>query len=344
MNTILFNEINQEVESLALTEGFNRPLLPGIIDKIKQAKITNVIIAARGSSDHVGLYFKYLFETFAHIPVGMAGMSVVTKYDSYLDLNHTLLLAISQSGSGVDITEYINQAQQHGALTLGITNDLNSIVAKACHMNLYLNLTREESLAATKTFISQMFCALLLTAEYTGNPHLLESVENVKSRIKAILDDAENIKKYTSFFAEASDCYMLGRGFDLVSAFESALKIQETTYIKGKAYAISDFYHGPFAIADSNQNFVVFCSLGRCHDDSIKMIEKLLAVQARVLIITDDPDIKYPALIIYHINGDEIISPFMNIATMQILVNFIAIERGINPDHPRNLKKVTITR
>lgn len=344
MNTVLFTEINQEVDSLTLTEHYNRPLLSDIIAKIKEAKITNVVIAARGSSNHVGLYFKYLFETFAHIPVGMAGMSVVTKYDSYLDLNHTLILAISQSGSGVDITEYINKAKQHGALTLGITNDLQSIVAKACELNMYLNLTREESLAATKTFISQMFCALLLVTEYTKNPRLVKAVDSVKCGVEAILLDADNIKKYITFFANASDCYMLGRGFDLVSAFESALKIQETTYIKGKAYAISDFYHGPFAIADSNQNFVVFCSRGKCHDDSVKMIEKLLSVQAKVLIITDDCNLKFSTPTIYHQNEDEVIAPFMNIVTMQILVNFIAIERGINPDHPRNLKKVTITR
>ena len=344
MDTKLFQEINQEYDSLELTEEYNKDIVKNIVQIIKFSNITNIVIAARGSSDHVGLYFKYIFETFAHIPVGMAAMSVTTKYNSYINYEHTLVIAISQSGAGVDITDYVLEAKKHKALTLGITNNLDSIVAKACDMNLYLNLTKEESLAATKTFISQMFAALMLAAEYTQEPRLLEAVKEVKENVKNVIDDVENIKTYVDFFKGKIDCYMLGRGFDLVSAFESALKIQETTYIKGKAYPMSDFYHGPFAISDENQNFVVFCSKGQCYDDAIEMIGKLVEVKANILVITNDKDLKVDARTIYHAECDEVIAPFMNIVTVQILVNFVAIEKGINPDHPRNLKKVTITR
>lgn len=344
MSTKLLQEINQEYESLELTEEYNRKNIKAIVKKIKDANITNVVIAARGSSDHVGLYFKYIFENFAHIPVGMAGMSVVTKYNSHIDYQNTLVIGISQSGSGVDITEYIKRAKTNGALTLGITNNIDSIVAQACDMNLYLNLSREESLAATKTFISQMYAALLLAAEYTQEPRLLNSLKTVKYDVQSVIDDIENIKGFVDFFKGKIDCYMLGRGIDLVSAFESALKIQETTYIKGKAYATSDFYHGPFAISDEKQNFVVFCSKGECHDDAIEMIEKLLKVKANVLVITNDKDLNVNARTIYHRECDEVVAPFMNIVTVQLLVNFVAIEKGIDPDFPRNLNKVTITR
>lgn len=344
METQLFREINQEVESIKATFDFNHNILEDIIKEIKSRNITNVIVAARGSSDHVGIYLKYLFEIYAHIPAGFAATSVVTKYDSYLDLKTTLVIAISQSGSGVDIKEFVERSRDNGATTLSITNNLDSIISSVCEFNLYLNLEKELALATSKTFISQMYLTLMFTAYYTSSKELLEDVKNVSLYIKKTLDKVEYIKKYVPFFDGFDDCYFLSRGIDMVSNFEASLKLQETTYIKAKAYSIADFYHGPFAIADEKQNFIVFLTKGKCYDDAIAMIKKLQQVKVNLLVITNDNNYKLSSNAIFLDEFSEVVAPLLNIICMHLLVNFIFLRKGMNPDKPRGLNKVTITR
>lgn len=343
MESLLFKEIMEEAEGLDLTYSSNFPKLKNIVEEIKEKKITNVVIVGRGSSDNVGIYFKYLFENYCHLPVSFAAASLVIKYDNYLNLSTTLVLAISQSGAGVDIYEYCKMANANGAVTLSITNDPNSIISKECNYNLNLNLKKEMSLAATKTFISSMYLALLFVKEYSNNKdfHNIETI--LKNSILELQNKHNDIEEYKSYFVDLIDCYFLSRGFNLVSSFESALKLQETTYIKAKAYPLTDFYHGPFAIADENQNFVVFANEGICLNDSIEMIEKLNKVNANVLVIGNADNIKNEK-IIKTVKVPEIITPFIDIITIQILCNAIAFAKGLNPDQPRGLKKVTVTR
>ena len=342
--SIMHKEILMIRESLKLTYSFNKEKIIDFCKVFKEKNIKNVMVVARGSSDNVGVYLKYLFEIYLHIPVSFASSSVVTKYDSYLNFDKTLVIGISQSGSGEDICEFIKMSKKHGALTLSITNNPTSIVSLASDFDFQLNLTKEEGLAATKTFISQLELALLLTAYLGENNSLLREYEKLDELIKEVIDNEKNIIEIAKQCVNFNDCYLLSRGINYVSSLEGALKIQETTYIKAKAYASSDFYHGPMAIVDDKQNIFLLSALGKVNDDNHAIYNKIKELGANIIIISNDSYFDNEKNIIKIPNCEEVISPFLIIISIQLLACNLSKLRGIDVDHPRNLKKVTVTR
>lgn len=343
METIMHKEIFMIPEALRFTYEYNEQILKEVANKIKEKNIKNVSIVARGSSDNVGLYLKYLLEIYCHMNVSLASSSIVTKYGSYINFSDTLVIGISQSGSGEDIKEFLKMANEQGALTLAITNNLNSICAKEAKYNFYLNLSEEKGLAATKTFISQLYLSLLFVNELCDGV-LQNSIDTLPKKINEVLDNEKNIDSIAEKCTDFIDLYLLSRGLNLVSSMEGILKIQETTYIKAKAYAISDFYHGPMAIADEKQNFFLLASKGKVSDDNFKMYEKLKELNVNLFLITNDERFFDETNLIKIPDCDEVISPFATIVSIQLFANKLATLRGIDVDHPRNLKKVTVTR
>ena len=342
--SIMHKEILMIPESIKLTEVANKEKIVEFCKLLHEKDIKNICVVARGSSDHVGVYLKYLFEIYAHIPVSFAACSVITKYDSYLDFDKTLVIGISQSGSGEDVYEYLKMSKEHGALTASITNNKDSICARVADYHFDLNLTKEEGLAATKTFISQIYVALMLVSEYTNNIYLKEETEKLPKLIEEVIESEAHIEEIAKTCINFTDAYLLSRGINYVSSLEGALKMQETTYIKAKGYASSDFYHGPMAIVDEKQNLLLLNSLGKVEDDNHKFFDRVKELNPNIIVITNDPYFdKYEKLIKIP-KCEEVISPFLIIVAIQLLVCNISILRGIDVDHPRNLKKVTITR
>lgn len=343
METIMHKEIFMIPEALTLTYNYNEKIIKEVAKAVKENGIKNISIVARGSSDNVGLYLKYLLEIYCHMNVSLASSSIVTKYGSFINFKDTLVIGISQSGSGEDIKEFLRMSNEQGALTLAITNNLNSICAQEAKYNFYLNLSEEKGLAATKTFISQLYLSLLLVNELCEGM-LNNSIAQLPDVISAVLENEKNIDSIACKCVNFIDLYLLSRGINLVSSMEGTLKIQETTYIKAKAYAISDFYHGPMAIADEKQNFFLLASKGKVSDDNYKMYEKLKELNVNLFLITNDERFFNETNVIKYPNCDEVIAPFATIISIQLLANKLALLRGIDVDHPRNLKKVTVTR
>ena len=318
--TIMHKEIFLIPESLKLTKSYNEKIVTELKKVFLEKDIKNVMIVARGSSNNVGVYLKYLFEIYLHIPVSFAACSVVTKYNSYLNFDKTLVIGISQSGN------------------------LDSICAKTSEFNLYLNLTKEEALAATKTFISQMYVVLMLVKELSDNKKVALALDSLDEKVKEILSKEEDIKEVARNCIDFIDCYLLSRGINYVSSLEGALKIQETTFIKAKAYASSDFYHGPMAIVDEKQNMFLLAARGEVEDDNHAIYDKIKSLKANIIAITNDEYYKDEKNLIKIPECDEIISPFLIIIAIQLLVCNISILKGIDVDHSRNLNKVTVTR
>lgn len=340
----MHQEILMINDSLKLTKEYNKEKIVKFCELLHKKDIKNINVVARGSSDHVGVYLKYLFEIYAHIPVSFAACSVVTKYDSFLNFDKTLAIGISQSGSGEDVCEYLKKARMNNALTLSITNNEESICSKAAEYNFHLNLTKERGLAATKTFISQIYLALLLVAEYTKNEKLFKSIETLDNLVKEVILNEPAIIEMAKKCVNFTDCYLLSRGINYVSSLEGALKMQETTYIKAKGYASSDFYHGPMAIVDEKQNLLLLNSLGAVEDDNHAFYEKVKELNPNIIVISNDPYFDNEKQLIKIPKCDEVISPFLIIITIQLLVCNISLLKGIDVDHPRNIKKITVTR
>lgn len=343
-NLYMYKEIHEQKDVLKRTYDVNIEKIKHIVSLMKEKEITNVILTARGSSDNVCVYFKYLCEIFAGLPCGFAAPSVSTLYHGKLKYNHTLVIGVSQSGSGLDILEVLEEAKKAGAFTISITNNENSLLANSSHYHLYLACGIEHSVAATKTFIAEMYILGLLCAEIADTDYLRKNLSLVPSLLEQTLENEDKIFSLAESCVDFSDAYMLSRGINYVTCLESALKLQETTYIKSKAYSISDFYHGPFAVVDSKTNIFLLHGYGKANMDNYEMFEKLLDSSANVYVISNDEYFKDYEKTFMIPFCEEVISPFALIETMQLFSLGLSVKKGLNPDKPRGLKKVTITK
>lgn len=317
-----------------------------IVSILKERNIRHVIIAARGTSDHAGIYAKYLAEIKLGIPVTLAAPSIFTLYNGNLKMDDSLVIGISQSGRAADVLEVINKAKAQGALTVSITNHADSPLAQEAEFHLDCAAGVEKSVSATKTFTTQVYLLAHLIAEWAEDEALKNELSKVPEIVQKVIDNADYIKSLVQRYRFMNECFVLGRGINFPIALESALKIQETSYVRAKAYATSDFHHGPFAMIDNHMPVIIFAPEGPTLADSMEMINKLKNAGADVLVVSNnaealskgDTSIEIP-------NGaGEFAVPFANAVVGQIFACSLSVLRGLNPDTPRGLSKVTITR
>lgn len=344
-NTIMIREIAEQPEGLKKCADYNKNVIAEIAKKVKDNNIRHIHLAARGSSDNACNYFKYLSEIYTGIPASFAAPSVVTLYNGKLDLNGTLVIGVSQSGKAADVLAILERAKATGAVTVSITNSPDSPMATAADYHIFLNVGEEKSVAATKTFTAQMYALALLAAAIGEDKKLSAALESVPAKISEVIALQDKIAAAAKRYTDAVDCYVLSRGISYAAAQETALKIQETTYVKARAYAISDFHHGPFAVVDEKSRLVIIAPNDQSAKDSIEMIEKAKATGADITVFTDsekiaalaDAPILLPSI-------DESVTPFVYVTCAQIFACNLSLFRGLTPDSPRGLKKVTITK
>lgn len=345
--TIMLKEIFQQPEVIKDCFKFNQEILIELSKKIKSSEISTVVIAARGTSDHVAIFAKYLFEIYYNIPVSLAAPSVFTKYNSTIDMSKCLVIGISQSGAAEDVLEVINSANKSNAITVGITNTLNSPIHKGCSHHLYCCAGKEESVAATKTFSSQLFLILNLISLISTDKDLKRSIDFIENSIKYATTLYEQIKETAKIFKFVDECFVLSRGLAYPIAMESALKIQETSYTRARCYATSDFHHGPFAMINKNIPVIIIGVDPKVESDIIEMINKLKSEDVFILSISNSKDIWEKSDISFKIEDhsfDTISNIFIATVISQIFSCELAILKGNDPDNPKGLKKVTITR
>ena len=345
-NTFMFKEILEQTSVMESAYKTNISKIKEIVKLFKEKDLSNIYVVARGSSNHAGQYFKYLCEVYAHIPVGFIYPSVVTLYGASLNYQNSLVIGISQSGSGLDINSVILDANKSNTLTVSVTNNPDSIVAKSAAIHLHLNVGEEKSVAATKTMTSEMYILALLVMELTNNDELRKELDykNVQNIILKAIENKENIFDLAEKCLNYYDAYMLSRGINYVSSLESALKLQETTYVKSKGFAISDFYHGPFAIVDDKTNIFLLHGKGKDDKDAYEMFDKLRVLKANIIVLSNDEYFAKCEKLIKLPQCSELISPFAIITSMQLFALGLSTAKGLNPDQPRGLKKVTVTK
>ncbi len=248
--THMEKEIFAQPSVLGGIESANAQTLRGLTEELVRRGVRHVHISGRGTSSHAGIYAQYLLAVYKGVTVSMTGPSCITLYDGQLDMAGDLVIGISQSGQAADVLAVMEQGKKQGAVTLAVTNEPDSPMAKAADYHLYCNAGKELSVAATKTFTSQMFALGLLVAYWSGNDALLAALRGIPARCEEFLPDTSPLDAHVSRYRYIREGFVLARGFSYPIALESALKIQETCYIKMKGYAVSDFYHGPLAQVD----------------------------------------------------------------------------------------------
>lgn len=342
----MWEEILEQPAVLKGCIDINREAIKSIVGELGAREIDSVVIAARGTSDHAGVYGKYVIEYAAGLPVSLAAPSIYTVYGRKVKLEKSLVIGISQSGKAEDVLQVLKSAGESGALTVSITNDEASPLAATARYHLYCGAGVEKSVAATKTFTSQMYVLAWLVAEWTGNEEMKAELEQVPGEMLSLFAQAEDIKSKVQRYRYINECFVLGRGINYSITLEAALKIQETNYVRAKAYATSDFYHGPFAMVEKDMPVMLFAPEGPSLEDLSEMAAKLKAVQAELLIVSNNEELLELAQCAFRIprTSSDIISPFYNVVIAQMFACQLALAKGLDPDAPRGLKKVTITR
>ena len=184
----LEKEIREQPAALSTVVDLNLAAAKEIVAKAKAAGVKHVYFAARGTSDHACVYAQYLFGIFAGIPCTLGTPSVFTKYGAHIDLSDDLVIGVSQSGKAEDVLAVLESAKKDGAITVAVTNNEDSPMAKCAAYHLYCGCGHEASIAATKTFTTQMTILGLLAAVWAGNEALIAEFRKLPDAAQAMLD------------------------------------------------------------------------------------------------------------------------------------------------------------
>lgn len=317
-----------------------------LAESLRQCAPRYVVLAARGSSDNAARYGQYLLGAFNGITAALATPSLFTLYQRPPCLKDALVIGVSQSGQSPDIVSVIAEGRSQGALTVAITNDGHSPLARTAQTTLDLSAGPEISLAATKTYTSSLMVLALLSAAWAGDSERLAALQQVPHWAAAVLGDLPRVLQVAERYRYMEACVVTGRGFNYATAFELALKLKELTYITAEPYSSADFQHGPVAIVE--QGFPVLAVLpeGAAAQDMLTFLRSLQAREPELLVISSldealalaQTPLPLPAGI------PEWLSPLIAILPGQMLALGLTLAKGYDPDHPRGLRKVTLTR
>lgn len=311
-----------------------------------------IVLAARGTSDNAAQFARYLLEITTGIPVSLAAPSIYTLYESNIDLRETLVVAISQSGESTDTNVVLEQARARGAFTVGITNEPQSRLAELAEHTLFVRARRERSVAATKTYTGQLLACYLLA--YAIGPSGekakwrvdLEQLERIPEMAQAALTMEEKVAERCQRYRYMDHSVVVGRGLNYSNAFEFALKLMETCYVVAERFSAADFMHGPIAMIGSSFPAFLFAPSGVTWPGIREMRDKLKSLEAETLVITDqsnDPAAKGRDAMVLPFAVEELYSPIPYVIPAQLFAGLLAAEKGLNPDQPRTLQKVTRT-
>ncbi|MBO4962922.1 MAG: SIS domain-containing protein, partial [Clostridia bacterium] len=255
-----------------------------------------------------------------------------------------------------DVISVVKRANAQGGITLAITNDENSPLAKEAQFHLCCFAEEEKSVAATKTFNAQLFIAIWLAYRLANKP-LTDLVNFIKEYPKYFVEADKLTDTYVDKYLNLDNGFILGRGFCYPLALEATLKLQETGYTQIKGYASSVFYHGPMAMVNKDTPIIIYASENDMGDglsstrleDEQKSIDKMLSLGAKVLIVTDNKTIqeqyKTKADVAFMSKSiNDAFSVFNFALFAQMLACKASCKKGLNPDNPRALNKVTITK
>ena len=342
----MLDEIRQQPEALARTLSGELRRVEKFKRLVEKQLPRLIVLVARGTSDNAALFGRYLLEITTGIPVSLAAASIVTLYGARMDYRETLVVAISQSGESTDTNLVLELARRHGALTLGITNESSSALARIAEHVFLVRAGREKSVAATKTFTGQMLMMYLLAYALGGGVRIadLERLPDVVQRTLQLEPEIDALSERYRFMRHA---VVVGRGLNYANAFEFALKLMETCYVVAERFSSADFMHGPIALVEPNFPVFAFAPPGKTWPSIGETIGKLHGLQAEVVAITDSGNrdagacatkvIRLPQRV------KEVLTPIPYIIPAQLFAACLAAQKGLNPDKPRTLSKVTLT-
>ncbi|MGI8919280.1 MAG: SIS domain-containing protein [Pyrinomonadaceae bacterium] len=340
----MLDEIAAQPEALNRTIAAERGKIAKLGQFLKHRDIDLIVLVARGSSDNAALFGRYLLEITTGIPVSLSAPSVHTLYQSKLKLQRALVIGVSQSGEGEDINLVLDNARKCGANTVGITNEPASSMAALVDEILVMHGGRERSVAATKTFTGQMLLFYMLAAEL-GEAQRKLNYEAIPDFAARALEQEPAILELVQRYVFMENCVVVGRGLAYANAYELALKLMETCYVVAERFSSADFLHGPLAMVERHFPVILFAPPGVMLPGVKDLIRRLQELHADTLAIT--ADLEAASLcsrsIIMPKEINEFLAPIPYIIPGQLFAALLAEAKGLDPDAPRSLSKVTRT-
>jgi glutamine---fructose-6-phosphate transaminase (isomerizing) len=346
-DSILRAEILEQPEILRGLLHDERPAVERVAQVIRERNPRFVMLAARGSSDNAGRYSQYLFGVFNRLPVALAAPSLFTFYKTPPRMEEALVIGISQSGASPDIVSVINEGRRQGALTLALTNDIESPLALAAEHTLNLRAGQERAVAATKTYTTSLTAIAMLSAALSQDEPRFAALETIPAILDQIVSGADETIKASERYRYMEACVVVSRGFNYATSFEVALKLKELTYILAEPYSTADFQHGPLALV-SEDGFPVLAIVpeGELADELVEFLHELDRRGAELLVISSRED----ALSIARtplplpMNIPDWLSPIAAVVRGQLFALGLALAKGRDPDAPRGIHKITLTK
>ena len=335
----MLKEINEQPLAVKNTLG-QRANMKRIVDEIGEVK--RVCFVACGTSYHASITGKYLIESLAGIPCDVVIASEF-KYTARTWDEDTLVVFISQSGETADSMTALRAAKLTSH-TLAIVNVAGSAMWEEADHVIQTQAGPEIGVAATKTYLAQLTAIYLLAGTIAEDDELIEQLKGVPKYIEEAVGKSDEIKELSKRYNFMHNAFYLGRGFSYPIALEGALKLKEITYVHAEGYAAGELKHGPLALISEDMPVIVVIPPGDDYDKTLVNLEEVRARGASVLAVGSegnrDLESKSKELISMNPEVPDILAPLVYTVPLQLLAYYVTIDKGHNPDQPRNLAKV----
>lgn len=337
--TLMLQEARSAPSALASQRDANGNAYAAFGEALRASPPESILTLARGSSDHAAHYLAYMVMARLGRLVTSLPMSLITLYQSQIRAQGLLSVAFSQSGQSPDLVAPTQYFSQHNALTAALVNDANSPLAKAAKWVFPLHAGEEKSVAATKSFIAQLYASACLVAAWQQDRALDAAIADLPN----ILQRAANTdwSAGVDVLKDAERMFVIGRGMGQAVAMEAALKFKETCVIQAEAFSGAEVRHGPMALIDEGFAVLVFAPRGPAHAGLVQFADDMRQRGARVLLAAPvgTPGVNLPLVE----TGSPDLDPIAVVQSFYPMVEAISRARGYNPDQPKFLAKVTKT-
>jgi len=345
-SSVLLSEIAQQPDVLDRLLREAAGDVEAIAAALKPKGIHHVIIAARGSSDNAARYGQYVLGAYNRLTVTLATPSLFTRYQRPPRMDGALVVGISQSGASPDLVAVVEEGRRQGCPTLAVTNVAGSPLTTMADHTILLRAGQERSIAATKTYTSQLMALAMLSAALGEDEQRWRELRDVPGQVAATAaTDEAAIVAAASVLKDAGHGVVIGRGFNYATAFEISLKAKELAYVAVEPYSAADFQHGPIALIESGFAAIVINVAGAVSQEVESLLREMAARGARPVVMSNiESSLSLGAATIRLPAGvPEWVSPIAAVVPGQLLAFHLSRLRGFDPDQPRGLQKVTLT-
>ncbi len=326
--------------------------LSAVTQRLKDTR--RIIITGCGSAYYAGLIGEHLIEELANIPVEVEIASELRYRPFTADPEHSVLIAISQSGETADTLEAIRLAKKHGMFTLGVVNVVGSTIARETDAGVYNHAGPEIGVASTKAFISQMVVLTLIALslgqtrglQATKSKKLAKALKELPKHARTILSHHTDIKKIAKKYSNINNAFYIGRKYQCPIAYEGALKLKEIAYVHSEGYGAGEMKHGPLALIDKSFPTIAIAPKDSLYEKTRSNIEEIRTRKGKIIAITTDDNkdlVRIVNEIIYIPQTHESLLPILTTLPLQLFAYYMALGRKLPIDTPRNLaKSVTV--